>query len=107
MMLEFRRGTGSCDFADGLGTTQGGFDVLALLEDSEAWSLFHKLERVAPDPFLKALRKEPFFSEGFICGRSSFDFFVGGDFVIDIFLGAGLSEPLMDEAELIGFLDLF
>ncbi len=106
-MLGFRWGTGSCDFVDGLGTPQGGFDALALLDDSEAWSLFHKFESVVPDPFLRAFRKEGFFSAGFTCGRSSFDFFVSGDFVVAIFLGGGLSEPLMDEAELIGFLDLF
>ena len=69
--------------------------------------MFHKFERVVPEPFLRALRKEAFFSEGFAVGRSCLDSFADGDFVMATFLGSGLSEPLIDEAELIGFLDRF
>lgn len=106
-MLEFRCGTGRCDFVDGLGTPHGGFEGPALLAGSGAGSLFHRFESVVPDPFLRAFRKEPFLSEAVIGGRSALDFLAGGDFVMASFFEGGLSEPLMDEAELIGFLDRF
>lgn len=91
-------------FVDVVVTPQAGFE--AALLDSEAESLFHRFESVVPDPFLSAFRNEGFFSEAATCGLS-FAFLVGGDFLTATFLGGGFSEPLMDDAELIGFRDRF
>jgi hypothetical protein len=60
------------------------------------------------EPLRSALRKDPFFSEVLVGGRSDFAFFAGGGLVIvAFFCGGGGSEPLIDEAELIGFLERF
>jgi hypothetical protein len=60
------------------------------------------------DPLRSALRKDPFFSEDFVVGRSDFAFFADSGLVIAAFFcGGGGSEPLIDEAELIGFLERF
>jgi hypothetical protein len=89
------------------GTPHGGLrGPLLLAEASDGWSLFHRFDKVVPEPFLRAFRKDPFFSEGFE-GGLSFDFFVGGDFVTAAFFCGGWSEPLMEDAALIGFLNRF
>jgi hypothetical protein len=107
MMLEFRGGIGKVDFevVGGLGIPHGGLCGPDLLvEASVGWSLFHRFDSVVAEPFLRAFRKEPFFSEGFE-GGLSFDFFVGGDFVTAAFFWGGWS--LIEDAALIGFLVRF
>lgn len=106
-MLEFLCGTGRLDlaFGDGVWPPHAGFGVGVLeVEGSDAFSLFQRFDNAVPDPFLRAFRKDPFFSAGFTNGRSCFDFFDSEGFVANFF-GGGTSE--IDDAELIGFLVLF
>ena len=69
--------------------------------------MFQRFERAVADPFFNVFRKDPFFSPDFVGGLSDLSFFAAGDFVPENFLGGGLSEPLIDEAALMGFRDRF
>ena len=92
-----------------IGAPQGGRWVDLVLIGSEAKaSLFQRFESVVLDPFLSASRKEPFFSEGLlIVGLSDFNLLLAGAFPIkDLWLDI-VSDPLIDDAALIGFLERF
>jgi len=110
-MLEFLAGRGRVDLEAGAGfeVPHGGrcCNDFGCATGPAGGSLFQRFESAVADPFLRVLRKEPFLSTGFDDGLSDLSFLVAGEFVPDKFLGGGLSEPLMDEAELIGFRDLF
>jgi len=94
---------------EGFGTPQAGFEVADFDEDASGeLSLLHICDKALLEPFLSALRNEPFFSDPLAGGLSLLDLLDGGGLLrVVFFCGGGGSAPLIDEDELIGFLERF